>query len=130
MTVANDLTAPGIPASGWQMTVFELAIFMSVLRARQPPRLEEICAVSIDWFECAIDPFEAWQSVSRMLAHGWLAEEASRLRATEQGRRVVRPLMNGVIRMLDQGTRLLDVALMMAVLRLTQGELDHDVCDD
>jgi len=36
---------------------------------------------------------------------------------------VARHLVNGIIRMFDQGTRLIDVALMMAVLRLTREEL-------
>jgi len=33
--------------------------------------------------------------------------------------------MNGLIQMLNQGTRFIDVALMMSVLRLTKGELDR-----
>jgi hypothetical protein len=37
--------------------------------------------------------------------------------------------MNGMIRLLDQGTRLIDVALMMSVLRLSKGELDNGVRD-
>jgi hypothetical protein len=32
--------------------------------------------------------------------------------------------------MLDQGTRLIDVALMMSVLRLTRGELDNGPADN
>jgi len=64
-----------------------------------------------------------------MLANRWVAEESRRFRATEEGRSAARPLMNGLIRMLDQGTRLVDVALMMSVLRLSKGELDRGLRD-
>lgn len=64
-----------------------------------------------------------------MLANHWVSEDGRRFRATEEGRRAARPLMNGMIRLLDQGTRLIDVALMMSVLRLSKGELDNGVRD-
>lgn len=38
--------------------------------------------------------------------------------------------MESLIRMLDQGTRLFDVALMLCVLRLTDGQLGCPVDDD
>jgi hypothetical protein len=126
---ANDLVSAGSPACNWTMTVFELAIFMCVFRARRPPRVEEICQVIGAWFECVVDPPVAAAPIENMLANRWVAEESHCFRATEEGRRAARPLMNGIIRMLDQGTRLIDVALMMSVLRLTKGELDNGVRD-
>ena len=111
------------------MTVFELAIFMCVFRASHPPRVEEICQVIGSWFECAVDPPAASAPIENMLANHWVSEDGRRFRATEEGRRAARPLMNGMIRLLDQGTRLIDVALMMSVLRLSKGELDNGVRD-
>lgn len=121
---ANDIGTAG-PAFGLTMTVFELAIFMCVFRARGAPRAEEICQVIGVWFECIVDPPVAAGPIEHMLANRWMAEDAQRFRVTEEGRRAARPLMNGIIRMLDQGTSLIDVALMMSVLRLSKGELDN-----
>ncbi|MGX0587313.1 hypothetical protein ACUXPF_003914 [Sphingomonas sanguinis] len=123
--VANDLPTAGSPGCDWKMTVFELAIFLCVFRARRAARVEEICQVIGDWFECAVEPSSAAAPIEHMIANRWVAEENHGLRATEEGRTAARPLMNGIIRMLDQGTRLIDVALMMSVLRLTKGELDN-----
>ncbi|MBS0503627.1 MAG: hypothetical protein JSS55_07445 [Proteobacteria bacterium] len=109
------------------MTVFELAIFMSVFRARHPPGVEEICQVIGTWFECVVHPPVASAPIENMLANRWVSEDSRCFLATEEGRRAARPLMNGIIRMLDQGTRLIDVALMMSVLRLSKGELDNGV---
>lgn len=126
---ANDLMSAGSPACDWSMTVFELVIFMCVFRARRPPRVEEICQVIGSWFECVVDPPAAAAPIEHMLANRWMSEDGRCFRATEEGRRAARPLMNGLIRLLDQGTRLIDVALMMSVLRLSKGELDNGVRD-
>lgn len=126
---ANDLLDADIPACGWKMTVFELAIFMCIFRAVRPPRIEEVCHVIGGWFGCAVDPPAATAPIENMLANRWVAEEGFCFRATEEGRRAAKPLMNGIIRMLDQGTRLIDVALMMSVLHLTRGELDNGARD-
>lgn len=125
ISTANDLISSGGGApAGWDMTVFELAAFLCIFRAREPIRLEELCAVLAGWFECAVQPASASTSVARMVERGWLIAVRDRLKASKEGREAARPLLNGIIRMLDQGTRLIDVALMMSVLRLTKGELD------
>lgn len=129
MAVANDLMPAGAPRRDWEMTVFELAIFMCVFRASRPPRVEEICKVLGGWFECSVDPPATSTGIENMLANNWVTEEGGAFRATEEGRSAVRPMMNGVIRLLDQGTRMIDVALLMTVLRLTTGELDNGVRD-
>ena len=124
-STANDV-APGpcgTPAD-MDMTVFELATFMCVYRAREPMHLDEICAVLGGWFECAMPPQRFSRPIARMVARGWLIDGADTLKASKAGREIARPLLGGIIRMLDQGTRLIDVALMMSVLRLTKGELD------
>lgn len=125
--VGNDFSTDASAGRDWDMTVCDLAIFMCVFRAPRPPRLDDICSVIGGWFECSMDASAAAASLARMLANQWVAEEGGCFRATDEGRRAARRLMNGVIRLLDQGTRLIDVALMMTVLRLTKGELDDDV---
>ena len=54
------------------------------------------------------------------------------MRATIKGRKHGRSHLRGIVRMLDQGTRMLDVAAMMSVLKLAMIELDgeHDDDDD
>ena len=128
--IANDLFAGGAaPRGGRDMTVLELALFMSVFRSPRPATVEELCAVVSEWFELAIEPEVATAAIANMIANRWLVPDGYRLRPTEAGRGAARPLMNGVVRMLDQGTRLIDVALMMTVLRLSKGELDAGARD-
>ncbi|CAH0356389.1 hypothetical protein [Sphingobium sp. CECT 9361] len=130
ISTANDLLSSGGGSPcGWDMTVFQLASFLCIYRAEQPMRIEELCKVLAGWFECAIPPQDAAGPVADMVERGWLIPVADRLKASNEGREAARPLMNGIIRMLDHGTRLIDVALMMSVLRLTKGELDSGNVD-
>ncbi|AOH87324.1 hypothetical protein AWL63_24215 (plasmid) [Sphingomonas panacis] len=107
------------------MTVVELAIFIAVYRAAQPIGADVLSNILGRWFESVVGPDDIAGAVTNMVERGWLVMIGGRLMATQDGRRVASHLMNGVIRMLDQGTRLIDVALMMSVLRLTKGELDN-----
>ncbi|MGE6695453.1 hypothetical protein ACQKE8_23705 [Sphingobium limneticum] len=107
------------------MTVFELAIFLVTYRAIRPIDADALSERLGDWFECCVAPDEVKAATANMVNRGWLNAVGGGLSAAEEGRRVAGALMNGVIRMLDQGTRLIDVALMMSVLRLTKGELDN-----
>ena len=116
--------SPAGSARAWDMTVLELAIFMCVFRAERAMRVEEICAVIDRWFECRLDSATTQERLRRMARAGWLTEAKGGFCSTVDGRRATRLLMNGLIRLLDNGTRLVDVALMMTVLRLTRGELD------
>ncbi|WP_242128565.1 hypothetical protein [Sphingobium sp. Sx8-8] len=119
----NEMVEPGGPF-GWDMTAFELAIFVCVFRSHSPMQVDEICRAVGRWFECSIPREIMAETIGHMIGRGWLIKSKDRMRASVQGREVARPLMNGIIRMLDQGTRLLDVALMMSLLQLTRGELD------
>ena len=127
---ANDRYADRLgPGSGRNMTVLELALFMSVFRASRPSTIDELRAVVSEWFDLAVEREVAAGAVTNMISNDWLAPDGGKLRPTDAGRRAARPLMEGVIRMLDQGTRLIDVALMMTVLRLSKGELDDGARD-
>lgn len=67
-----------------------------------------------------------------MAEAGWLVRRETGMRATIKGRKHGRSHLRGIIRMLDQGTSMLDVARMMSVLKLAMIELDgeHDDDDD
>ena len=122
--IANDLAGAAVPGCDWRMTIVEFASFMCVLRADRPPSTEEVCIAVGSWFGVPLDPTAA--PLGRMLDQHWLASDTVGFRAIETGQRIVRPLIKGLVRMLDRGTRLLDVALMLTALRLCQGELDGD----
>lgn len=125
ISTANNRPSPsGAAPCAWAMTVFELAIFMAVYRAVQPISADVLSEILGGWFECFVPREEVSDAAANMVARGWLVIVGGRLVAAEEGRRAARALMNGIVRILDQGTRLIDVALMMAVLRLTNGELD------
>lgn len=125
ISTAND---DFVSAGGWpvdmEMTVFELAAFLCLYRAGEPMRPEEIRTVLSGWFERTVTLQAVSRPLGNMIARGWLIGSPDRMRPSNAGREVARPLLGGIIRMLDQGTRLIDVALMLSVLRLTKGELD------
>jgi hypothetical protein len=107
------------------MTVFELAIYIAIHRSKQPVATEVVSRMLEGWFEQLVEPGAVSAATTGMVRRGWLLPLGDGFRATEPGRQVTRSLINGVIRMLDQGTRLIDVALMMSVLRLTKGETNN-----
>lgn len=123
ISMPNEMVGPGGPFD-WNMTAFELAIFVCVFRSPSPMLIDEIRRAVGRWFESTIPRETMAETIGHMIGRGWLIKSKDRIRASVQGREVARPLMNGIIRMLDQGTRLLDVALMMSLLQLTKGELD------
>jgi hypothetical protein len=84
------------------------------------------------WFRCEVDPHQVEQSFPRMADKGWLVRRETGMRATIKGRKHGRSHLRGIVRMLDQGTKMLDVAAMMSVLKLAMIELDgeHDDDDD
>lgn len=102
----------------------ELAIFLSIYRARSSLRLEAICEKLAHWFEYPLSVESVVEPVGRMVARRWLAADGDRLRPTIEGRAVARPLLRGTVKMLDSGTELLQVALMMSVLGFAANELD------
>jgi len=125
-STANNPPPPGASSTcEWDMTVLELAVFLATHRAKQPQRFGEVAETLSDWFECAVPRGDLSRTVLRMGAKGWLVSSGDMLSPAEAGRRAACPLVNGIIRLLDQGTRLIDVALMLAVLRLTREELEH-----
>ena len=129
-STANDRgPAGGEAGHAQEMTVLELSIFVCVYRAKEPLRLTEILHAVQTWFEGVRLLAQVATPTRRMVQCGWLIPVGDRVRASRRGREVARPMMEGLIRMLDQGTRLIDVALMMSVLRLTKGELDSDHAD-
>lgn len=127
ISTANDQAAGHRDPSRWDMTVLELAIFLGAYRAKGPLTVSALCPILANWFECAVQPSDIAVPVANMLRHGWLVQDKDGLKPSRRGRCNARHLMNGIISMLDQGTRLIDVALMLSVLRLTRGELD--ACD-
>jgi len=126
ISTANDPPAPMASVTlEWDMTVLELAVFLAAYRARRPQSFDDVRETLATWFECPIPRRNLSRAVLKMGARGWLVAEGDKLMPAEAGRRAACPHVNGIVRLLDQGTRLIDVALMMAVLRLTREELER-----
>ena len=114
------------------MSVLNLAIFMRVHRAGGGSSAGDVSATISQWFACDVDPHQVESAIPPMLERGWLVLHDTGIRATIAGRKHGRLHLRGIVRMLDQGTRMLDVARMMSVLKLAMIELngEHDDEDD
>lgn len=132
-TPANDAGGVGtnVPCL-IDMSVLDLAIFMRVHRAIKVTSAGEVSATLGHWFDCHFDAFEIEQRFRAMIGRGWLERKTGGVRATIDGRRHGRAHLRGLVRMMDQGTSMLDVARMMSVLGIAMQELDgeHSVDDD
>jgi hypothetical protein len=130
-TPANDAgRADGPDPCIVDMSVLDLAIFMRVHRSNRVSFAGDVSATIGNWFACTVDPIEIEQGFRRMLEKGWLMRRNKGVRATIAGRKHGRTHLRGLVRMMDQGTRMLDVARMMNVLNLAMIELDGDYDDD
>jgi len=130
-TPANDAgRADGPDPCIVDMSVLDLAIFMRVHRSNRVSFAGDVSATIGNWFACTVDPIEIEQGFRRMLERGWLMRRNKGVRATIAGRKHGRAHLRGLVRMMDQGTRMLDVARMMNVLNLAMIELDGDYDDD
>lgn len=131
-TPANDAGGVGtnVPCL-IDMSVLDLAIFMRVHRAIKVTSAGEVSATLGHWFDCHFDAFEIEQRFRAMIGRGWLERKTGGVRATIEGRRHGRAHLRGLVRMMDQGTSMLDVARMMSVLGIAMQELDgeHSVDD-
>ncbi len=128
-TGANDVDGPGGPCV-IDMSVLDLAIFLRIHRSGRGTSAGEVAQTIGHWFQCDIDPREVEKSFPRMAEEGWLVRRGTGMRATIKGRKHGRSRLRGIVRMLDQDTRMLDVAAMMSVLKLAMIELDGEHDDD
>ncbi|WP_230771696.1 hypothetical protein [Sphingomonas sp. Leaf4] len=108
------------------MSVFELAIYMRISRATVAHRPSEITATLMHWFDCDIDPRDVEDTCRTMVGKGWLIPFKDGLRATLAGRRAGSLHLRGLVRMMDMGTKMLDVAHWLTWLRIAGRELDGD----
>lgn len=130
-TGANDADGPGGPCM-IDMSVLDLAVFLRIHRSSRGTSAGEVAQTVSHWFQCDVDPGEVERSFPRMVDAGWLVRRPTGMRPTIKGRKHGRQHLRGIVRMLDQGTKMLDVARMMSVLQLAMIELDgeHDDDDD
>ena len=128
-TGANDADGPGGPCT-IDMSVLDLAIFLRIHRSARGTSAGEVSTTISHWFQFDIDPRDVERSFPRMVDAGWLVRRESGMRATIKGRKHGRSHLRGIVRMLDQGTSMLDVARMMSVLKLAMIELDGEHDDD
>ena len=130
MVVNDGDSAGGLTPCMVDMSVLDLAIFMRVHRGTRASQAAEVAGTVEQWFECAIDPREVEAGFRRMTEKGWLVSRDRGVKATIAGRKHGRMHLRGLVRMMDQGTKMLDVARMMSVLQLAMIELDGEHSDD
>ncbi len=115
-STANDPPTPMASVTlDWDMTVLELAVLLAAHRAKRPQRFDDVRETVASWFECPIPRRDLSRAVLKMGARGWLVAEGDKLMPAEMGRWAA----------CTRGTGLIDVALMMAVLRLAREELER-----
>lgn len=130
MPAANDTGHPVGREPALAMSVFELAIYMRVSRSTIAHRPGDIAATLTHWFDCDVDPQAVEDSCRSMLGKGWLVPFNGGMRATLAGRRAGSVHLRGLVRMMDMGTTMLDVAQWMTWLRIAGRELDGDLMEE
>ncbi len=128
-TGANDVEGLGGPCA-IDMSLLDLAIFLRIHRSARGTSAGEVSSTISHWFQCDIDPQAIERAFPDMVEKGWLVRRETGMRATIKGRKHGRSHLRGIVRMLDQGTRMLDVAAMMSVLKLAMIELDGEDDDE
>lgn len=112
------------------MTVVELAAFLRVSRSAKASSAGEVAATLGHWFDCDVDPQATEATLRAMIGRGWLASAKGGVRPASAGRGEARIALRGLIRMLDQGTRMIEVAAMTTMLKLAGFELDGEQNDE
>ncbi len=131
MPAANDTGHSGVRRPcALTMSVFELAIYMRVSRSTIAHRAGDIAATLTHWFGCEVDPRDVEDSCRTMIGKGWLMPFQGGMRATLEGRQAGALHLKGLVRIMDMGTKMLDVANWMVWLRIAGRELDGDLMDE
>lgn len=112
------------------MTVVELAVFLRVSRSAKPSSAGEVAATLGHWFDREVDPQATEATLRAMIGRGWLSVGTGGVRTARAGRHEARIALRGLIRMLDQGTRMIEVAAMTTMLKLAGFELDGEQNDE
>jgi len=108
-------------ASVWpEMTVMEFLVGMSLCR-RGPLSSAGVAADVSKWFDKAVEAVELMPSLMGIVERGWAKVEAGLFAIVESGIDAIRGFYAVMVRLLDGGRGLLDVAVLMSLVREFEG---------
>lgn len=106
------------------MSVLEFAVLMAYYR-NPGIDLESVAALVGDWFVRALVPSDLTPAIRRLTQRSWLDADALSYAPTQTGLEASRPLLGGMIRMIDGGRRLWDVGKMIQLATLRERPDEH-----
>ena len=116
-------SAPGakvVPLSAFgaiaDMSMVEFCLGMALSR-RAPQSAGELAAEVSAWFDRPVRSRAIKAPLEAMLGRGWVAPDAETYTLSEAGTAALTPFTHALVRMLDGGRRLLDLAVFMSLIK-------------
>lgn len=107
------LSAVGVLAD---MSMVEFCLGMALSR-RAPQSAGELAAEVSAWFDRPVRARSLKAPLEAMLGRGWLAPDAGTYTLSDAGTAALTPFTHALVRMLDGGRRLLDLAVFMSLIK-------------
>ncbi|SLK08119.1 hypothetical protein SAMN06295987_107124 [Novosphingobium mathurense] len=98
------------------MSMVEFCLGMALAR-RAPQSAGELAAEVSAWFDRPVRPRALNAPLDAMLGRGWVAPGAGTYTLSEAGLAALTPFTHALVRMLDGGRRLLDLAVFMSLIK-------------
>ena len=98
------------------MSVVEFCLGMALAR-RSPQTTGELAAEISLWFDRRVRAPTLKTPLEALLGRGWVAFDAGVYCLSEAGTAALTPFTHALVRMLDGGRRLLDVAVFMSLIK-------------
>ena len=102
------------------MSVMEFLVGMALCRKGPLPG-SEVARDVARWFDCPIGVAQVRGALSGLIGRGWARLEQGLYWIGEDGIEAVRGFYVGMVRLLDGGRGLLDVAVMLSMVREFEG---------
>ncbi|WP_214647788.1 hypothetical protein [Novosphingobium aerophilum] len=98
------------------MSVVEFCLGMALSR-RAPQSAGELAAELSAWFDRQVRSRAIKAPLEAMLGRGWVAHGCGTYTLSETGTAALTPFTHALVRMLDGGRRLLDLAVFMSLIK-------------
>lgn len=102
------------------MTVLEFLAGMALAR-KGPSSLARAAGDVALWFDSSIEPEQLMPPLIALVGRGWADSERSLFQVTPAGCDALRGFFVAMVRMLDAGRGLLDVAVLTSIVREFEG---------
>lgn len=98
------------------LSVVEFCLGMALAR-RAPQSASDLAAELSAWFDRPVRARALRAPLEAMLGRGWVAPDAGTYTLSEAGTAALTPFTHALVRMLDGGRRLLDLAVFMSLIK-------------